>query len=185
VIETGWIMRSVHEEKQGTAEPTSTALIPIEEASEEHLDFYQRLRRQIRDWQEQKGTAQHGWVDVILLAPDFFHLLCRLLLDPAVPIMSKAKIAAVITYFVAPLDVLPELFLGPVGYVDDVVLAAFLLESLAELLHPAAPEILQRHWAGREEVLHVVRRVIEQAHSFLNAHVLHALRAYLNRKSSR
>ena len=50
---------------------------------QQNLDFYQTLRRKIKDWETKEG-ANHKWAEYILLAPDFFHLLCKLAIDKEV-----------------------------------------------------------------------------------------------------
>ena len=71
------------------------------------VDFYQRMRDGIRAWLEHKGKG-FKYADYLLAAPDLFHLLCRLAVDPDVPAAQKAKLAAPIIYFIAPLDLIPE-----------------------------------------------------------------------------
>ena len=39
---------------------------------------------------------------------------------------NKGLIVAIL-YIISPFDIFPELFLGPVGYIDDVMLLIFLL----------------------------------------------------------
>ena len=72
----------------------------------QRLDFYQLLRRKIKDW-ETKGGENYKWAEYILLAPDLFHLLCKLAVDKDVPKKEKAKLAGVIAYFISPIDVIP------------------------------------------------------------------------------
>ena len=96
---------------------------------QEELDFYQTLRRKIQEWETKEG-ANHKWAEYILLAPDLFHLLCKLAIDKEVPTKDKAMLAGALAYFVSPIDLIPEAILGPAGYVDDIALAAFVLNSI-------------------------------------------------------
>ena len=102
----------------------------------------------------------------MLLAPDFFHLLCKVLLDRRVSAREKAKVGGAIAYFMSPLDVVPEGLLGPAGYVDDVALAAYVLNSVLE---SAGPEVLREHWAGDGDVLEQIRSVIKAADKLLGS----------------
>ena len=74
--------------------------------SERHEDFYQLLRARIASWLESKGKGfKHA--QILLLAPDLFHLLARLVLDRRIPSSEKATLGAAIAYFISPIDVLP------------------------------------------------------------------------------
>jgi uncharacterized membrane protein YkvA (DUF1232 family) len=96
----------------------------------------------------------------LLLAPDLVHLLARLLLDRRIPSGEKATLGAALAYFISPLDLLPEALLGPAGYVDDVALAAFVLSRLINAGHGAVAKEL---WAGDDELLESIRRILEVA----------------------
>jgi uncharacterized membrane protein YkvA (DUF1232 family) len=94
------------------------------------------------------------------MAPDFFHLLCKLLFDPRVPGREKAKVGAAVAYFISPVDVIPEGLVGPAGYIDDVALAAYVLNSI---LNSVDPEVLNEHWAGDGDVLKNVQEILKVA----------------------
>jgi len=131
----------------------------------EQTDFYQKLRKRLKEWAAGTGKDSTA-LKYVLLAPDFFHLLCKILLDPRVPGKEKAKVGGAIAYFMSPLDVVPEGLLGPAGYVDDVALAAYVLNSVLE---SAGPEVLREHWAGDGDVLEHVRSVIKTADKLLGS----------------
>src|SRR5690606_39973905 len=116
-----------------------------------HQDFYQNFRRKVRTWLEEKGSG-YKYADLLLVGPDLFHLLCRLVVDTRVPAKEKAKLAMAIAYFVSPLDLMPEGLLGPVGYLDDVALAAYVLNGL---LKSTDVDVRREHWAGEGDVLSV------------------------------
>jgi len=126
---------------------------------QQNLDFYQKLRRKIKDWETKEG-ANHKWAEYILLAPDFFHLLCKLATDKEVPTKEKAMLAGAIAYFISPIDVIPEGIIGPAGYVDDIALAAFVLNSIIKNCNE---EIVLKHWAGEEDLLELIKRILKIA----------------------
>ena len=122
-------------------------------------DFYQALRARIATWLEGKGKGfKHA--QLLLLAPDFLHLLSRLILDPRIPGVQKAKLGAALAYFISPVDLLPEALLGPGGYVDDVALAAFALHGLINAGHG---DVAKELWAGDDDLLLVIQRILEVA----------------------
>jgi uncharacterized membrane protein YkvA (DUF1232 family) len=123
------------------------------------LDFYQQMRDSIRIWLKGKG-GNYKFADYLLAAPDLFHLLCKLAIDKEVPVGEKAKLAGAIVYFVSPFDLLPEALTGPLGYIDDVAVAALVLNSL---INKVAPEIIRRHWAGDKDILDLIQQILQVA----------------------
>jgi uncharacterized membrane protein YkvA (DUF1232 family) len=144
--------------------------------NQEQQDFYQSLRKKIKKWLDSKNGKNNKWAEYIIWAPDLFHLLVRLSLDKDVPSAEKAKLAIVIAYFISPIDFLPEAILGPIGYSDDIVLAAYVLNSMINRIDP---QIVERHWAGDEEALKVIRRIIEVADQMLGKGLWQKVKRYL------
>lgn len=122
-------------------------------------DFYQQMRDSIRTWLNGKGS-NYRFARYLMAAPDLLHLLCRLTADKEVPASEKAKLAGVIAYYVSPIDVMPEGVSGPIGYVDDIALAAWVLNGL---INETSPEIVTRHWAGDEDVLDLIQQILAVA----------------------
>jgi uncharacterized membrane protein YkvA (DUF1232 family) len=133
--------------------------------SDAESDFYKSFRDNIRAWVEKEGKGQK-WAEYILLAPDLLHLLCRLAIDPEVPTEEKAKLAVAIAYIISPIDLIPEALVGRAGYLDDVAVAAYALHSI---LKATKPEVLKRHWAGDEDLLAVVQKVLNDADEMLGS----------------
>ena len=129
-------------------------------------DFYRKLRGRITRWAREQEHRSHRWADWLLLAPDLFHLLVRLTADPEVPIQQKGKLAAVIAYFISPIDLLPEMILGPTGFLDDICLAAYALNAI---VNQVDEEIVLRHWAGEGDILAVVQNILTLADNMLGS----------------
>src|SRR3954449_1993566 len=114
------------------------------------LSFYDRLREKILRAVEKRSGRRgarltEDAVRALLLVPDVFILLVRLMLDKEVPGSARAMIGGAIAYFILPIDLLPEAFLGPAGYLDDLVLAvAVLAQAFGGDLEPYA----RKHWSG-------------------------------------
>ena len=138
-------------------------------------DFYQRLRERVNTWAAQEGKDSKA-LKYVLMAPDFFHLLCKLLLDPRVPGREKAKIGAAVAYFISPIDVIPEGLVGPVGYVDDVALAAYVLNSVVNSVDPA---VLNEHWAGDGDVLKNVQEILKVADDLVGSGMWKRIKGFL------
>jgi uncharacterized membrane protein YkvA (DUF1232 family) len=133
-----------------------------------HEDFYQRLRDRIERWRRRRGAAGSAVGDVVLLAPDLVHLLIRLALDQRVPNAERTKIAGALAYFMTPLDLLPEAFMGPAGYVDDVVVAAAVLHTV---MRTVDQRIVAAHWAGKGELLDTIRTILASAEELVGSGV--------------
>ena len=135
-------------------------------------DFYQALRARITQWLEGKGKGfRHA--QLLLLAPDLFHLLTRLVLDPRIPVSEKAGLGAALAYFISPIDLLPEAFLGPAGYVDDVALAAYALHRLINAGHG---EVAKELWAGDGDLLDAIQQILQVADQALGSGVWERLK---------
>ena len=139
-------------------------------------DFYQKLRQKIKAWSQKEESRSYRWTEWLLLAPDLFHLLLRLTVDPEVPMKEKAKLAGVMVYFISPLDLLPELVLGPTGFLDDVVLTAYALNAMINRVDPA---VVERHWAGEGDILEVVQKILDLADRMIGSGLFKKLKRFL------
>lgn len=125
-------------------------------------DFYQSLRRRVRERAGQGGK----YADLALFLPDLVHLFVRLLGDRRVPLKSKLKVGAVLAYFLSPIDLIPEIALGPVGYLDDLALAAWALD---DLFRSAGPEVALEHWAGSADLIDLFARASAAANEVMGS----------------
>jgi uncharacterized membrane protein YkvA (DUF1232 family) len=92
-------------------------------------------------------------------APQFVKLIGRLLKDPRVPARQKAFLVVVGAYLISPIDVVPD-FIPGIGVLDDLVIAAFALD---QILNRVPEECVREHWEGDQDVLAVVREVLDIA----------------------
>jgi uncharacterized membrane protein YkvA (DUF1232 family) len=103
------------------------------------------------------AARQTSLKEYALLAPRLIKLLARLMRDPRVQPRSKAVLLVTVGYLVSPIDVIPDMVPG-VGQLDDIIIAAFALDHL---LNRIPEELVKEHWDGDEDVLEVVRHVVE------------------------
>lgn len=129
-------------------------------------DFYHYLRERIRDWATSKEGQTHKWVDYLLFAPDLFHLIWKLSLDDEVPVREKTKLLMIIAYFISPVDLIPEIMFGPLGFLDDLALAAYALNSL---INETSEELVRKHWAGDDDVLEVIQKILQAADEMIGS----------------
>ncbi len=135
----------------------------------QELDFYQSLRAELRDRLKADNGSANLLAEYLMFAPDLLHLLCRLSLDEAVPFKEKAKLGVAIAYFVSPIDLVPGLIFGPVAAVDDIALAAYVLNSI---INNSSPEIVEKHWAGEGDVLALIKGILEAANKLVGGGLL-------------
>ena len=138
-------------------------------------DFYQKLRHRVKEWALREGKDSKA-LKYVLMAPDFFHLLCKLMFDPRIPTIEKAKIGGAVAYFVSSADVVPEGLVGPAGYIDDVALTAYVLNSV---LTSVSPEILKEHWAGSGDVLENIQEILRVADELIGSGMWKRIRKLL------
>jgi len=124
---------------------------------EHNYDFYKNLRSRSREWLRTENGSTNRWAEYLMFAPDLFHLLCKLAIDSEVPVKERVKLAGAVAYFVSPFDLMPEAFVGFIGFADDIALAAYVLNSL---VNKCDADILKRHWAGEQDVLELIRRIL-------------------------
>ena len=129
------------------------------------FDFYRQMRESIWTWLKGQGV-NYQFADYLLAAPDLFYLLCKLAIDNEVPVSEKAQLAAAIVYFISPFDLIPETLLGPLGYIDDIAVAAFVLNNL---INKTNPEIVRRHWAGDKDILDLIQQIIRVADEMIGS----------------
>jgi len=146
--------------------------------SNANQDYYQRLRRRMHDWLESPEGRNHQWAEYLFFAPDLFHLMWKLSLDPEVSKADKGKLVVAIAYFISPIDLIPEALVGPVGYLDDIALAAYVLNGM---INHTDPEVLRRHWAGDDDVLHVIRKILASADRMMSKNILNKLKGRLGK----
>ncbi len=144
------------------------------------LSFYDTLRvKIIKEVEKHTGKLPGDALRMLLLVPDVFILLVRLTLDRNVPKAARTMIGGTLAYFILPFDLLPEAILGPVGYLDDLVLAAAVLSQVfGGELEPYA----RKHWSGDEDLRVVLSDITLTAHKLLGHNVYERLKKLLRRR---
>ena len=135
------------------------------------------FRERVLAWTEKNaGTVAKETLDVVLTIPDLLVLFKDLVNDPRIPGSLKGKIALCIAYVLSPVDLIPEIWLGPLGLVDDVA-AMWIL--ISKLITEIPADIIRENWKGRPDVLELIIKghsLAALAHK-LPENVLHKLAA--------
>ena len=93
--------------------------------------------------------------ELLWLLPHLAQLIVRLARDPRVSRRTKSVLAGVAVYLASPVDLVPD-FIPLLGYLDDVLLVAIVLDGL---LNHVPREVLLEHWPGDPQSLDRVGRV--------------------------
>lgn len=138
-------------------------------------DFYGALREKVTTWALEKGGEKGlKTAEILLLAPDLFMLLIRLLQDPRTPANQKIWIGMGIAYFISPVDLMPEGILGPIGYLDDMVLAVFIINKI---LNDHRYLVLE-NWSGKGDVLTILQELSAQAEDLVGRRIFKQLERF-------
>src|SRR5687768_685388 len=91
-------------------------------------------------------TAPHGGGlrELLWLAPRLLQLIVRPARDPRVSGRTKSVLAGVVVYLASPVDLVPD-FIPLLGYLDDVLLVAIVLDGLLNHVERA---VVLEHWPG-------------------------------------
>jgi uncharacterized membrane protein YkvA (DUF1232 family) len=101
--------------------------------------------------------------EYLFLLPRLVRLIWRLTRDPRVPARSKATLVMLGAYVASPVDLIPD-FIPGLGQLDDVVIAAFALD---QILNRIPDHIVREHWDGDEDVLELVREILDISTAFM------------------
>ena len=86
--------------------------------------------------------------------PQLARLIARLVGDPVLPRSAKIALAAAVLYLASPIDLIPD-FIPFVGYLDDVLLAAIVVDGVLNYVDRG---LVLRYWPGTVESLDKVAR---------------------------
>lgn len=136
------------------AEPITIELNPREQR------FYDKLRGYVVKQEPGRGS---GLRDLLFLLPDLAVLLFRMSREPLVPLGGKAIALMGAAYLMSPIDLIPEI-LGPIGFLDDLVVAAACLSRLLNYVHP---DVVRMHWSGQGDALEAIQRVTQWGEDFV------------------
>jgi len=125
-----------------------------------HENYIGSLREKITNWLASDVGKANKWGKYIRFTPDLFHLLIKLSGDKSISDSCRAKLATAISYFVSPYDFIPEEFWGALGYVDDIALAAYVLNCIMKDIDP---DIVINNWMGEADLNNLVSDILDVA----------------------
>ena len=130
-------------------------------------DFYCTLLENLENFDGE-------YASFIDCGPNLFKLLCDLL-DEDIDKEDRIKINAAISYYVVPMDVIPEEIYGAYGYIDDIFISAHVLKFLAEKY---SFDFLQEAWDFGNDVEEVIEDCYEKSLESLTDEQIEAILFY-------
>jgi uncharacterized membrane protein YkvA (DUF1232 family) len=122
-------------------------------------DFYKTLRERIAGY-------TGAYADSVLLLPDLFLLVTRLMLDSRVEGRHKVYMGAALAYVISPIDLISERRFGALGFLDDLVV---IVAALNMLVNDIDRQIVLEHWSGSADLLATLQKVLAQADELVGA----------------
>jgi uncharacterized membrane protein YkvA (DUF1232 family) len=116
-------------------------------------DFYRQLRDKVAGY-----TGPYA--EYVLLAPDLFVLVSKLMLDKRVDGRHKLALGAALAYVMSPIDLISERAFGVAGYLDDIAVVA---AALNMVLNDVDRQVVAEHWTGKADLLEQVQKIAAQA----------------------
>jgi uncharacterized membrane protein YkvA (DUF1232 family) len=94
-------------------------------------------------------------------------MIAGLMRDPSLPRTVKVALVAAAVYLASPIDLVPDLF-PLLGWVDDVLIAAIVLDGLLNFVDR---HFLLRYWPGSERSLNTLARIARTLTAWVPASV--------------
>ena len=132
-------------------------------------EFISELAMKIENWLKSPVAQHDPWAKYIKYTPNLLQLLVKLSADKNVVQPNKAKFAVAISYFISPLDMIPERFHGAHGFVDDIALAAYVLVDVK-------PEYLKTYWEEEADILELTQNIVEDAEKMVGPKIWQRLK---------
>ena len=140
------------------------------------LLFYEKLREKFAAKIPEDSQFKRV-SDYLFLLPDFFILLCRLLMEERVTNQTKAFILGVLAYVMLPIDIIPD-FIPVVGFLDDLILVVFALD---QILKSTDEQILLANWSGKGNLLLTIRNILDIADRAVSQRILVKIKVLLKK----
>ena len=105
--------------------------------------------------------------DLLLVLPRLARMIASLLSDRHVPTAVKVALGLVAVYLASPVDLIPD-FIPFIGYLDDVILAAIVVDALVNSVDRG---VLLRYWPGSPASLDTAARVAQRVSAWVPSRI--------------
>ncbi len=93
-------------------------------------------------------------IQLVRALPDLLRLIARLVGDPLLPRAAKVALTAAMVYLASPIDLIPD-FIPLLGYLDDLLLAALLVDGILNWVDRG---LVLKYWPGSPDSLERLAR---------------------------
>lgn len=114
--------------------------------------------------------------DYLFIIPDMVALIYRLLKDKRVAIKTKLVISAAVAYIVLPTDIIPD-NIPFIGKIDELAVTFFALDRI---ISDVPVYIILENWEGKNDIILVIKNMIEYVTNFTGAKNVEKLYSLLN-----
>lgn len=151
----------------------------VSKDGEREMDFYRKLRGKIDAYLAKHPNAK--FAGYLAAVPDVFYLMVRLVMDTGVPASAKIKLAGAVSYYILPIDIVPD-FIPVAGWLDDLVVSVTLLNRALDEIDPA---IVDKYWAGEDEVYDFIKSVLDKGDKLVGSRVWNAIKKLLSKTTDK
>jgi len=137
------------------------------------------IRRKVEDWLPSEQAQNHPWTHLVKLAPDIMQLIVNLSKDIRIDSEARARLNQAIRYFSAPYDYYPEGVIGPIGYLDDIIVSAIVLTQIIETY---GTEMVENHWRQPHNILEIIDIALTKGDEMTAPHIVKKLQNEFSRK---
>lgn len=118
-----------------------------------YMDFYANLKKIIEN-----SESQHK--NILGYCPEFYLLLCNILIDKKSDWNTKILVNSAIAYFVVKEDIIPDDSKDGMGFIDDLFITSFVLMEIKENIDK---NLLIDNWQLESDILSIVEDVFTKS----------------------
>lgn len=123
-------------------------------------------------------------IELLFLLPDLTVYLIKFLADDEVPFETKMRIVTALVYIVVPLDLIPEQLLGPIGMIDDVFVALFIIvETLFN--SKISEDKFREYWPGKTDELRSLKEKYAVISEYLGENLVGLIKKTFETRNSK
>lgn len=131
-------------------------------------NFLSQLNRKLDTWLNSFEGEDHEHRELLAQVPNVFSLLCKLANNDVISERSKSKLTKAITYFIHEFDLMPEAIIGPLGFLDDLVISAL---AIMYVMDNDSRDIVRDSWEGNEDIIALIAEIINNADDFVGQEI--------------
>lgn len=110
--------------------------------------------------------------EYVMLLPDLFYLLCKLMTDDNVSKKAKLTIGLALAYLAAPINLIPNIVPG-MGLIDDVAVCIYAFNKIIVQTDMA---VVQQYWCGTDSLLDVITRFLQKSDDLVGSGMIKRIR---------